>query len=338
MASADRPTWNTQQAADMFTIYATPQHSLLTYDRIMQYHANDFDPYISLARGCTSPNLRILDMGCGTGFLSYAIAKVMHTSSSVIGLDCCQGLLNLANQKKFTEAPNASVEFKCADITDAQSLQAALGGSKFGLIVSSWTITNLPDKVATVKLWATTLLKDGGCLILDILHPSDAMNVFSIWKEEGDLANSQQVFVPYPPHQSTLPSCISLANSTTHAECKVEAASFARSAGLLLDCHPVKAYPDCANMQDWAQSNATHTTGNTREALLEANTTWAKEEESKLTAKFRFNSNLSNYKYGHKADAVIARFILGAHIGPNELCPCKKGKKFKQCHQNFARQ
>jgi ubiquinone/menaquinone biosynthesis C-methylase UbiE len=122
MASAGRPIWNTQEVINEFARFATPQHPLIGYDRVMRYHADDFRPYISLANGCTSPNMRILDMGCGTGFLSYAIAKVMHASSSVIGLDCSQGLLNRASQKKSTEAPNVSVEFKCADITNPQSL------------------------------------------------------------------------------------------------------------------------------------------------------------------------------------------------------------------------
>ncbi|KAE9362514.1 hypothetical protein N431DRAFT_475936 [Stipitochalara longipes BDJ] len=170
MASAGRPIWTAQQVNAVFKSYGAPPHPLFEYDRVMRYHADDFRPHISIANGCTSLTLRILDMGCGTGFFSYAIAKVMHASSSVVGLDCCQKLLDIASQEKSTEAPNASVEFRYTYITDAQSLQAALGGSKFNLVFSSWTISNLPNRAATVNLWARTLLKDKGCFILDITH------------------------------------------------------------------------------------------------------------------------------------------------------------------------
>jgi SAM-dependent methyltransferase len=325
-----------QQAAQTYSQTAWPPHHLLNYDHMYGFHANDSVPYLQMAE-TVGNNQRILDMGCGTGFLSFAFARTVPASCSIIGVDICQGLLHLAQNKMGAGAPNGNVQFRNADITSLNSLRGALGDTKFDLIVAAWVIHMLPNAEATVSMWAQNFLRPGGALVFDVAHPTDETDVFSIWEVPGNLAAAagpQQLlhhFAPDPPHEPRLPSNISIADPDIHTECKIEAVRFARQAGLLLDAHPINAFPSCANRQDWARANA-QAMGRTIPA---ANATWAEAEDTRLRA-LGMNTNVCNYKYGSKTAAYVARFIVGEPVGNKKPCPCGSGSKWKHCHKLFV--
>jgi SAM-dependent methyltransferase len=55
---------------------------------------------------------RILDVGCGTGSLSFALAKAMP-QASIVGIDCSQAYVDYGAAR----SPSARLAFQCADAT-----------------------------------------------------------------------------------------------------------------------------------------------------------------------------------------------------------------------------
>lgn len=56
-----------------------------------------YNKTIDLVRENLNPGSRIVDLGCGTGVIDYAISDV---TKSIIGIDYSEGMINIANSKK----------------------------------------------------------------------------------------------------------------------------------------------------------------------------------------------------------------------------------------------
>jgi ubiquinone/menaquinone biosynthesis C-methylase UbiE len=319
----------------------------LGYDSVYAYHQDDFDPYLELARLQNRTGLAILDMGCGTGFLTYALARAMDATSSILGLDLVQGMLNLALQKKATLAPTKNVNFRRVDITSPAALQQVLLGQRFDIIVSSWVVPHLLNPRDVVRSWATNLLKPGGCLILDISHERGDIHGFSIWEEAGiggqGIPDEVKVLITDPPHRLPLPSHFTVVDSTTKAECRSYAVRFARESGCMLDLHPKYAYNDAqaVDRSDWVVKASLEphpeldegegVTG--RERTIEFAQRWGMENKGQLMLALE-STGCCHIRHGHKVAAAVARMIPGPEKPPHkkEKCPCGGGKVYGKCH------
>lgn len=89
------------------------------------------------------PHLRILDIGCATGFPLFELARVHGPSSSVIGIDIWQdALAHITAKKRVYKQENVG-----AAAADASQLPFA--ASSFDLIVSNLGINNFSDPHAS---------------------------------------------------------------------------------------------------------------------------------------------------------------------------------------------
>lgn len=102
-----------------------------------------------------STPIRVLDVGCGTGFLSLLLAELGH---QVTGVDLTEEMIDLALQK--AEKLGLDVEFR---IGDAEQLSDA--DEVYDLIVARHLIWTLPNPTAAVREW-TRVLQSGGRLAL----------------------------------------------------------------------------------------------------------------------------------------------------------------------------
>jgi demethylmenaquinone methyltransferase/2-methoxy-6-polyprenyl-1,4-benzoquinol methylase len=141
-----------------------------TYDKIVNLTTFGRDKYwkkeiIKKISECNS----ILDLGCGTGILTFQIAE-KFPEAKIIGVDTTDGYLNMARKKL---KPSHKINFL---LHDAEKLNLAF---KFDCITASYTPKYCsPDTLVKVCL---SHLNPGGKIILhDFTYPQNKI-VSTLW-------------------------------------------------------------------------------------------------------------------------------------------------------------
>ena len=101
------------------------------------------------------PPLRVLDVGCGTGFLALRMAELGHTA---VGIDLSEGMLAAAQHK--AEGVGLPVTFRLGDAEAPPP-----DGAPYDVILERHVIWTLPQPRKAVHAWRA-LLQPGGLLIL----------------------------------------------------------------------------------------------------------------------------------------------------------------------------
>ncbi len=101
--------------------------------------------------------LDVLDLGCGTGFLSMQLAELGHR---VTGIDVAAAMLAMARNK--AAARGLTVNFRYAD-AEAPDLPAA----SFDLIVERHVLWTLPHPAAALDSWRHLLRSDGRLVLIE---------------------------------------------------------------------------------------------------------------------------------------------------------------------------
>jgi ubiquinone/menaquinone biosynthesis C-methylase UbiE len=116
-----------------------------------QHHA-----WLTLLRQVAGPPpLRVLDVGCGTGFLAMRMAELGHTA---VGIDLSEAMLAEAQRKAASSG--LAVTFRLGDAEAPPT-----DGAPYDVIVERHVIWTLPQPTEAIRAWHT-LLKPGGVLIL----------------------------------------------------------------------------------------------------------------------------------------------------------------------------
>lgn len=102
---------------------------------------------------------RVLDIGCGHGDVTRAIARLVGASGQVVGVDASQPALDQARSIAAVEG-HAPIEYVRADLSDLGALGAA-----FDCIVGRRVLMYLPDPAAVLS-GLVDRLRPGGALAL----------------------------------------------------------------------------------------------------------------------------------------------------------------------------
>jgi len=105
-------------------------------------------------------NRKILDAGCGEGYLSRAIAE---RGGVVVGVDSSRKLIAAADAANHM---TDRMTFKVGDITQLEFLQQ----SDFDVVVANHVINELPEPAPAFTQFAGVLVP-GGTLVILMLHP-----------------------------------------------------------------------------------------------------------------------------------------------------------------------
>jgi ubiquinone/menaquinone biosynthesis C-methylase UbiE len=125
-----------------------PSHNVLTE---AQHQA-----WLTLLREVTGPPpLRVLDVGCGTGFLALRMAELGHTA---VGIDLAEEMLAAAQRK--AAGSGLAVTFRSGDAEAPPR-----DGAPYDVILERHVIWTLPQPRQALRNWRE-LLRPGGLLIL----------------------------------------------------------------------------------------------------------------------------------------------------------------------------
>jgi SAM-dependent methyltransferase len=112
-----------------------------------------------LCRMVKRKDLRILEIGCGTGRHSFLLAH--KTGAYVLATDICAPFIEEAS-KNFS-LPN--LEYRQLDFNDASTLEKELGGNKFDYIVGDGILHHLYHNLSNSLAAIYTILKPGGGIV-----------------------------------------------------------------------------------------------------------------------------------------------------------------------------
>jgi len=101
--------------------------------------------------------LEALDIGCGTGFLSFELASRGHR---VIGVDFAPSMIAQARNKAVER--QATIRFEQADAE-----QLPFGAASFDIAVSRHLLWTLPHPERAMDEWIRVLRPDGRLIIID---------------------------------------------------------------------------------------------------------------------------------------------------------------------------
>lgn len=102
-------------------------------------------------------DLKILDVGCGTGELSLLFAEMGH---KVTGIDISKNMLEIAKSKARTSKANVSFE-----IGDAEN--PTYNSSSFDIVFNRHLLWTLPNPEKAIKNWSRVLKNGGKVIIID---------------------------------------------------------------------------------------------------------------------------------------------------------------------------
>ena len=113
-----------------------------------------FTPYIT-------PDMKILDLGCGPGFFSMELAQMLNEQGHITALDLQQGMLDRVKKKVIgTSLEDKITLHKC----DKDSLNLI---GKFDFAFSFWVIHEIPDKERLFSELKSVMKPNGKVLIVE---------------------------------------------------------------------------------------------------------------------------------------------------------------------------
>ncbi len=119
-----------------------------------------------------------LDVCCGTGDLTFELARRVGPGGRVVGCDFSERMLELARAKEEAERPVAPVELEWAD-----ALELPYADGSFDAVTVGFGVRNLADLEAGLAELARVLRPGGRLVILEITRPQrpPLSSFFSLW-------------------------------------------------------------------------------------------------------------------------------------------------------------
>lgn len=140
-----------------------------TYDRLNHLLSLNIDKLWrsrSLTEIVDGSTQQILDVACGTGDSTIAIAKAAGSGSRVTGVDISEGMMSLVMRKAAHEGVHDRIRLKMADAEDLPFEDGA-----FDRVTCQFGIRNFEHKELALKEFLRVLKPGGKVVILELSVP-----------------------------------------------------------------------------------------------------------------------------------------------------------------------
>jgi 2-polyprenyl-3-methyl-5-hydroxy-6-metoxy-1,4-benzoquinol methylase len=139
--------------------------------RRLLLQARLYDPYTEQALRLAGlrPGLRVLDIGCGPGDVSFVAARLVGPEGSVLGIDAADDIIGLARARAAEQGLN-SVRFEQTTVGDL-ALDEPVDA-----VIGRLILMHLPDPVATLRQLAG-LVRPGGFIAFSEFDMTGARGV-----------------------------------------------------------------------------------------------------------------------------------------------------------------
>lgn len=124
---------------------------------LLQARLYDSDTEHAFSRAGLRPGMRVLDVGCGPGDVSFAAARLVGPGGSVLGVDAAGEMIELARHRA-TERGLSWVTFQQATIGDL------VLDEPVDAVVGRLILMHLPDPASALRRLAG-LLRPGGVIV-----------------------------------------------------------------------------------------------------------------------------------------------------------------------------
>lgn len=104
---------------------------------------------------------RVLDVGCGSGFLALLLAAAGH---DVVGVDLSEQMLAVARQEASCQGLNLR-------LIRGDAEQPPVTGDRFDAVVSRHLLWTLPHPEQALRAWSARLIPGGQILAIDLFWP-----------------------------------------------------------------------------------------------------------------------------------------------------------------------
>jgi len=143
------------------------------------------------------PGDRALDLACGTGSLTRALANTVGPKGSVLGIDFSAQMLRAAEAR-----PAANVEYRLGDATDLAGVPPA----SFDAATIAYGARNIPDLDGLFAEMARVLKPSGRAVCLEIARPTGRLSgaFYGLWfdrivpKVGGMISGDPQAYAYLP--------------------------------------------------------------------------------------------------------------------------------------------
>ncbi|MHC5064063.1 MAG: class I SAM-dependent methyltransferase [Planctomycetota bacterium] len=162
------------------------------WDRISNIYETEIDRRFApvteevIARAELAPNLRVMDLGTGTGAVAEQVAGQLGERGQVLAVDLSQDMLDVAS-KRFTSKGIENVELKqgIAEEIPAES-------KSFDRILASLSFMYVIDRAAAARELARCL-RPGGRLVLAVWGGAEDCDIVKFQQTAGEFAEAPPV-------------------------------------------------------------------------------------------------------------------------------------------------
>lgn len=138
------------------------------------WHRTLIDPGLFARIGQLAPGTRVLDLGCGNGYIARRLAR---SGARVVGVDASAELIERARAREARDP--LGITYHHADASDL----GMLAGRSFDLGVANMSLMDIPDAAPPIRELAR-LIRPGGRFVFSISHPCFDVDTHSAWDVE----------------------------------------------------------------------------------------------------------------------------------------------------------